>query len=64
MALTLVLVSFSCTLPIAGAVALNAASGSLIKPIIGMFGFSLAFAIPFTFFAFFPELLKIGRAHV
>lgn len=58
MALTLVLVSFSCTLPIAGAVALNAASGSLIKPIIGMFGFSLAFAIPFTFFAFFPELLK------
>lgn len=58
MALTLVLVSFSCTLPIAGAVALNAASGSLLKPIIGMFGFSLAFAIPFTFFAFFPELLK------
>lgn len=58
MALTLVLVSFSCTLPIAGAVALNAASGSLLKPIIGMLGFSLAFAIPFTFFAFFPELLK------
>ena len=58
MALTLVLVSFSCTLPIAGAVALNAAGGSLLKPIIGMFGFSLAFALPFTFFAFFPGLLK------
>ena len=58
MALTLVLVSFSCTLPIAGAVALNAAGGSLLKPIIGMFGFSLAFALPFTFFAFFPNLLK------
>ena len=58
MALTLVLVSFSCTLPIAGAVALNAADGSLLKPVIGMFGFSLAFALPFTFFAFFPGLLK------
>lgn len=58
MALTLVLVSFSCTLPLAGAVALNAADGSIVKPIIGMLGFSLAFAIPFTFFAFFPNLLK------
>ena len=52
MALTLVLVSFSCTLPIAGTVALNAAGGNFIKPIIGMLGFSLAFALPFTFFAF------------
>ncbi|MCQ2286420.1 MAG: LptF/LptG family permease [Bacteroidales bacterium] len=58
MALTLVLVSFSCTLPIAGAVALNAADGSLLKPVIGMLGFSMAFALPFTFFAFFPGLLK------
>lgn len=58
MALTLVLVSFSCTLPIAGAVALGAADGSFLKPIIGMLGFSLAFALPFTFFAFFPNLLK------
>src|SRR5574344_2304065 len=56
MALTLVLVSFSCTLPIAGTVALNAAGGNFIKPIIGMLGFSLAFALPFTFFAFFPNL--------
>ena len=58
MALTLVLVSFSCTLPIAGAVALNAAGGSLLKPIIGMLGFSLGIAVPFTLFALFPGLLK------
>jgi cytochrome c biogenesis protein CcdA len=58
MALTLVLVSFSCTLPIAGAVALGAAGGGFLKPIIGMLGFSLAFALPFTFFAFFPNLLQ------
>lgn len=58
MALTLVLVSFSCTLPIAGTVALNAAGGDFFKPIIGMLGFSLAFALPFTFFAFFPNLLN------
>ncbi len=58
MALTLVLVSFSCTLPIAGAVALNAAGGSFLKPIIGMLGFSLGIAVPFTLFALFPGLLK------
>lgn len=58
MALTLVLVSFSCTLPIAGAVALNAAGGSFLKPVIGMLGFSLGIAVPFTFFALFPGLLK------
>jgi thiol:disulfide interchange protein DsbD len=58
MALTLVLVSFSCTLPIAGAVALNAAGGTFLKPIIGMLGFSLGIAVPFTFFALFPGLLK------
>ncbi len=57
MALTLVLVSFSCTLPIAGAVALGAADGSWLKPIVGMLGFSLAFALPFTLFAFFPQWL-------
>lgn len=57
MALTLVLVSFSCTLPIAGAVALGAADGSFLKPIVGMLGFSLSFALPFTLFAFFPEWL-------
>ena len=58
MALTLVLVSFSCTLPIAGAVALNAAGGSFVKPIIGMLGFSLGIAVPFTLFALFPNMLK------
>lgn len=58
MALTLVLVSFSCTLPIAGAVALNSVGGSLFKPILGMLGFSLGIAVPFTFFAFFPGMLK------
>jgi len=58
MALTLVLVSFSCTLPIAGAVALKSADGSFLKPIIGMLGFSLGIAVPFTLFAFFPSMLK------
>ena len=58
MALTLVLVSFSCTLPIAGAVALNSVGGSFLKPIIGMLGFSLGIAVPFTLFAFFPGMLK------
>ncbi|MBO4370412.1 MAG: thioredoxin family protein [Paludibacteraceae bacterium] len=58
MALTLVLVSFSCTLPIAGSVALSAAGGGFLKPLIGMLGFSLAFALPFTLFAFFPSWLN------
>jgi thiol:disulfide interchange protein DsbD len=58
MALTLVLVSFSCTLPIAGAVALSSVDGSFLKPIIGMLGFSLGIAVPFTLFAFFPGMLK------
>ncbi|MCL1849957.1 MAG: thioredoxin family protein [Bacteroidetes bacterium] len=58
MALTLVLVSFSCTLPIAGAVALNSVDGSFLKPVIGMLGFSLGIAVPFTLFAFFPGMLK------
>jgi len=57
MAMTLVLVSFSCTLPIAGTVAISAVGGEVIRPIVGMVGFSLAFAIPFTFFAFFPKLM-------
>jgi len=58
MALTLVLVSFSCTGPIVGSILVASAGGAVIKPIIGMFGFSLAFAIPFGLFAFFPALLK------
>lgn len=57
MALTLVLVSFSCTGPIVGAILVESAGGMVIKPIIGMLGFSLAFALPFTLFAMFPRWL-------
>ena len=58
MALTLVLVSFSCTGPIVGTILVESAGGQVLKPIIGMLGFSLAFALPFTLFAFFPTLLN------
>jgi thiol:disulfide interchange protein len=58
MALTLVLVSFSCTGPIVGTILVESAGGEILKPIIGMFGFSLAFALPFTLFAFFPSWLS------
>ena len=58
MALTLVLVSFSCTGPIVGTILVESAGGQVLKPIIGMLGFSLAFALPFTMFAFFPSLLE------
>ena len=58
MAFTLVLVSFSCTGPIVGTVLIQSFQGAFIKPVIGMMGFSLAFAIPFTLFAFFPGMLK------
>ncbi|MDP3642749.1 MAG: cytochrome c biogenesis protein CcdA [Bacteroidota bacterium] len=58
MALTLVLVSFSCTGPIVGAILVESAGGQILKPIVGMFGFSLAFALPFTLFALFPGWLK------
>lgn len=58
MAFTLVLVSFSCTGPLVGAILVQSAGGSIIEPVVGMFGFSLAFALPFTLFAFFPQWLK------
>ena len=58
MALTLVLVSFSCTAPFIGGILVEASTGSIIKPIVGMFGFSLAFALPFTILAFFPSFLS------
>lgn len=58
MAFTLVLVSFSCTAPIVGTILVESAGGLVIKPLVGMFGFSLAFAIPFTLFAIFPEWLN------
>lgn len=59
MAFTLVLVSFSCTGPIIGTLLVEAASTSdFLSPAIGMFGFSLALALPFTVFATFPTMLK------
>lgn len=58
MAFTLVLVSFSCTGPIVGAVLVQSAGGAFLKPIVGMLGFSLAFALPFTLFAIFPSWLN------
>jgi len=58
MAFTLVLVSFSCTGPIVGSILISSAGGELLKPIAGMFAFSLAFALPFTLFAIFPEWLN------
>ncbi len=59
MGLTFVLVSFSCTGPIVGTLLVEAAiSGSLFAPAIGMLGFSLALAIPFSLFALFPTALK------
>jgi thiol:disulfide interchange protein DsbD len=58
MAFTLVLVSFSCTGPIVGSILISSAGGELIKPVLGMFSFGLAFAIPFTLFAIFPEWMQ------
>jgi thiol:disulfide interchange protein len=59
MAATLVVVSFSCTGPIIGTLLVEAASkGERLGPAIGMFGFSLALALPFTAFALFPSALK------
>jgi thiol:disulfide interchange protein DsbD len=56
--LTTVIVSFSCTGPIIGALLVEAASGNILRPTIGMFGFGLAFALPFTLFALFPAILS------
>lgn len=58
MALTLVLVSFSCTGPIVGAILVESAGGLAFKPILGMFGFSFAFALPFTLLSISPSWLK------
>ncbi|WP_461533707.1 protein-disulfide reductase DsbD family protein [Sinomicrobium sp.] len=59
MAATLAVVSFSCTGPIIGTLLVQAATmGELLGPAIGMLGFALALAIPFTLFAMFPSLLK------
>ncbi len=58
MALTLVLVSFSCTGPIVGSALIQSTSGEVWTPIITMFAFSVVFALPFTLFALFPTWLK------
>ncbi|MBL7843982.1 MAG: thioredoxin family protein [Cyclobacteriaceae bacterium] len=58
MAFTLVLISFSCTVPIVGSVLALSAGGEVLKPILMMLSYSIAFALPFTFFAFFPEMVK------
>ena len=58
LALTLVLVSFSCTGPIVGSVLIKSTAGEFWTPILTMLAFSIAFALPFTLFAFFPSMLK------
>jgi thiol:disulfide interchange protein DsbD len=58
MGLTTVIVSFSCTGPIVGALLVEAASGDVLRPTLGMLGFGLAFALPFTVFALFPSVMN------
>ena len=58
MGLTTVIVSFSCTGPIVGALLVEAASGDVLRPTIGMIGFGFAFALPFTIFALFPSIMN------
>ena len=58
MGLTTVIVSFSCTGPIIGALLVEAASGDVLRPTIGMVGFGVAFALPFTIFALFPSIMN------
>lgn len=66
MALTMVVVSFSCTAPVMGLLLVEiaattgggASAGSLMAPMVGMAGFALALALPFTLFALFPRLLQ------
>ncbi len=58
MAFTLALVSFSCTGPIVGLILVQSAGGEVLKPVTGMLGYSLAFAVPFTLFAVFPNWLS------
>ncbi len=58
MALTLVIVSFSCTGPIVGPLLVLAGKGGVAGPVVGMFGFSLGLALPFSLFAIFPGLIN------
>ena len=58
MAFTLVIVSFSCTGPIIGTLLVEAAGNSLLAPAVGMLGFALALAMPFSVFALFPDVMQ------
>ncbi|NJK83320.1 MAG: hypothetical protein HC912_05370 [Saprospiraceae bacterium] len=58
MAFTLVLVSFSCTAPIAGSLIFASVQGEVIRPVLGMVAFSSAFSLPFVGFALFPTAMK------
>ena len=58
MAFTLVIVSFSCTGPIIGTLLVEAAGKSILAPAMGMLGFAIALALPFSLFAMFPSVLK------
>jgi thiol:disulfide interchange protein DsbD len=58
MGLTTVIVSFSCTGPIVGALLVEAATGNVLRPTVGMAGFGIAFALPFTVFALFPSMMS------
>ncbi|MBO4465570.1 MAG: thioredoxin family protein [Bacteroidales bacterium] len=63
LALTLVLVSFSCTGPIVGTVLIKSTQGEFWAPMVTMLAFGIAFALPFTLFAFFPSVLsKLPRS--
>jgi len=58
MALAMVILSFSCTGPIVASLLIKASQGQVLEPVIGMAGFSLVFALPFTLFAIFPSWLQ------
>ena len=58
MALATVIISFSCTGPIVGVLLGSALQGEIVKPVVGMLGFSISFALPFTLLAIFPGFLK------
>ena len=58
MALATVIISFSCTGPIVGVLLGQSLQGEIIQPVVGMFGFSVAFALPFTLLAIFPGMLQ------
>jgi thiol:disulfide interchange protein len=58
MALAMTLLSFSCTGPIVASLLIKASQGEVLEPVVGMFGFSLVFAVPFTLLAIFPSWMK------